>query len=58
MHAMLLRFWADESAEEIGGFALFIALIVIVLIAAYGPFRHALAARFGSASGVLRIPTN
>ena len=58
MHVLLLTFWKDESAQGSGGFALFLALVVIVLILAFSPARRWLAARFGAAAGVLRYPTN
>ena len=58
MHALLLAFWKDESAQGSGGFALFLALVVIILVLAFSPARNWLAARFGAAADVLRYQTN
>ena len=57
MKAVLLGFWKDESGQD-SDYALFIALVTVLLIAAFGPFRKVLAAKFGAAAGVLRTPIN
>jgi Flp pilus assembly pilin Flp len=51
------KFWKDDSGQD-SDYAMFLALVAVVLIAAFGPFRKTLAAKFAAAAGVLRIPTN
>jgi Flp pilus assembly pilin Flp len=53
MNALLSRLWTDESGQDAGDFAVFIALVAIALVVAYGPLRRALAARFAAAAAVL-----
>jgi Flp pilus assembly pilin Flp len=57
MRAVLYQLWTDESGRD-SDHALFIALVAILLIVAFGPFRKTLAARFASAAAVLRTPAN
>ena len=54
MKPLLRAFWKDESGHD-ADYALFIALVAILLIAAFGPFRRILAARFEAAAAVLRF---
>ena len=55
MSALLRRLWQDESGQD-ADYAFFFAIVAVLLMAAFGPFRKILAAKFAAAAAVLGVP--
>ena len=50
---VLLRFWDDESGQDMAEYALAFALVALVLVATISAFRGAIASTFQSSSASL-----
>ena len=53
INALMLRFWNDESAQDLAEYALLLALIALVMIMAINAFRGSIGTRFDSATEAL-----